>query len=101
MAASVQGAELVSPSLLTYELANVAHQKARRRVVSEALALQALERFRALRVRLEAADAVEVFRTARRTGLSAYDAAYLSLARRLGAPLVTLDETLRRVADGA
>jgi len=36
-------------------------------------------------------DLVEV---ARRTGLTAYDAAYLWLARELGAALVTLDDRL-------
>ncbi len=35
---------------------------------------------------------------ARRRGLTAYDAAYLELAARRGAPLATLDKTLRRAA---
>lgn len=33
------------------------------------------------------------------TGLTPYDASYLWLARRLGLPLVTLDQTLARAAD--
>ncbi|MEO7274618.1 MAG: type II toxin-antitoxin system VapC family toxin [Vicinamibacterales bacterium] len=97
----LRGAELVAPALLTYELANVAHQKVRRRTLSDTLALEALDRFRALSVRLEPDEPEDVFRLARDTGLTAYDAAYLLLARRLGAPLVTLDDKLRRVADGA
>jgi predicted nucleic acid-binding protein len=35
---------------------------------------------------------------ARDTGLSAYDASYLELAMRLGLPLATLDEKLKRAA---
>jgi len=38
---------------------------------------------------------------ARDYGLSAYDAAYLDLALRLGQPLATLDERLRSAADRA
>ena len=40
----------------------------------------------------------EVRRLARTHGLSAYDAAYLELAVRLGLPLATLDRTLGRAA---
>jgi predicted nucleic acid-binding protein len=35
---------------------------------------------------------------ARRTGLSVYDASYLDLAMRLGAPLATRDNELRQAA---
>lgn len=40
----------------------------------------------------------EVVRLAREYHLSTYDASYLDLAMRLGAPLATQDEGLRRVA---
>ena len=35
------------------------------------------------------------------TGLTAYDALYLELAHQVGAPLLTCDERLERVARGA
>ena len=43
---------------------------------------------------------VQVLALASATGLTAYDASYLWLARRLGAPLVTLDAQLARAAAG-
>lgn len=44
------------------------------------------------------ADAVSLAALARRHGLSAYDAAYLSLAMRSASPLATRDASLRRAA---
>jgi predicted nucleic acid-binding protein len=43
----------------------------------------------------------EVVDLASATGLTAYDASYLWLARHLGAPLVTLDSRLARACDPA
>ena len=45
-----------------------------------------------------AVDPAGVVRLARSTGLTAYDASYLWLARDLGAELVTLDQRLARDA---
>ena len=41
----------------------------------------------------------DTLQLARTYKLSAYDASYLELALRLGAPLATLDEDLRRAAE--
>jgi len=49
-------------------------------------------------------DLTETLKTAREHGLTTYDAAYLELARRIGAPIATLDGALaaaaRRVGAG-
>lgn len=99
IAERLTGCELVSSELLPYELANVALKKARRSRIAPAILVEALAHAAALGVRLERADAGQVFVLARETGLTAYDAAYLSIARRLAAPLVTLDDELRKAAD--
>ena len=48
----------------------------------------------AMPITIHPVDPVAVFALAVETGLTAYDAAYLSLSRELGAPLVTLDKQL-------
>lgn len=88
--------ELVAPSLLRYEIASVAAGKARRREVSVDAAAEALATFSRLRIILHDLDPLPVFRLVAGTRLTAYDAAYLWLARVLSADLVTLDEKLAR-----
>jgi predicted nucleic acid-binding protein len=46
----------------------------------------------------DAPDRVAVMALARRTGLSFYDATYLALARRMNAPIATLDKKLSKAA---
>lgn len=96
VAARLADARLVAPALLGYELANVCLIKGRRRP-GQGPALAAAF---ALRGRLGVEDAAVdhdgVLGLAAATGLTAYDASYLWLARRLGAELVTLDQALAR-----
>jgi predicted nucleic acid-binding protein len=87
---------LAAPSLLPYELVSVAASKVQRGEVSTEAAVTALEAFARLRIALHEPDALEVFRFTVRTRLTAYDAAYLWLARWLSTDLVTLDRKLAR-----
>lgn len=93
----LDGSDLAAPSLLPYELANVAGGKVRRGASTDAV-IAGLEIFAAMHVVLHGPDALSVFRLAIRSGLTAYDAAYLWLARSLSADLVTLDAKLERAA---
>ena len=88
---------LHAPSLLAYELANVARNKCRSGV-PPAVAREGLVAFEDRRITLHEPEPTLVFDTAARHGLSAYDAAYLALAAALKAPLITFD---RRLADAA
>jgi predicted nucleic acid-binding protein len=96
----LRGADLAAPQLLAYEVANVAAVKLRRRLISHDGAATALGLFRRLDLRLHPVDAAAAFETAARTGLTAYDGAYLWLARALRADLVTLDRKVERAARG-
>jgi len=90
--------QLHAPSVLTYELANVATRKAKSRpeqasALSEML-LEGLE----LGIELMTAPAQSIYPLAHRYQLSAYDAAYLWVAEQLQAPLATFDAQLARAA---
>jgi predicted nucleic acid-binding protein len=91
-------ARLVAPALLGFELANVCLIKCRRhpaqsRALTEAFALRGR-----LEVREVAVDHEGALALAKETGLTAYDASYLWLARHLDAELVTLDAQLAKAA---
>ena len=100
----MRGRRLCAPHLLDCEIANVALSKMRQGfdagAVREAMRMHAraeLDRY--------PVDVVEVVELASRAQLSAYDAAYLWLARTLGAPLATFDAklgaaALRELRDG-
>jgi predicted nucleic acid-binding protein len=87
-------ARLVAPDLIGFELANVCLVKTRRRP-GDRTALAAAFRLRThLAVEEITVDHDAVVDLAVATGLTAYDASYLWLARRLGAELITLDRRL-------
>ena len=85
---------LIAPSLLPYEIVSVAAGKVRRGEVSSEAAGLAVQTFTRVSIELHEPDLLEVLRLTGLTRLTAYDAAYLWLARSLSAELVTLDEKL-------
>lgn len=94
----IQGARLTAPTLLAFELANICRTKCRRHPdragdLSAAFGLRAQ-----IRIEEMAVAHGEVVPLALQTGLTAYDASYLWLARRLNAELVTLDKQLEQVS---
>jgi predicted nucleic acid-binding protein len=100
LARQLAGADLAAPSLLPYEIANVAAMKVRRRLIVPAAAANALNLLARLDVRLHPVPALHAFEVAEQTGLTAYDGAYVWLARALGAPLATLDARIANAATG-
>ena len=94
----MRNANLFAPDILPYELASVALKKARSlpsRLSDIAMRLQSAL---SLDVELVAIIPVELLSLGFETGLSAYDAAYLQTAQRLGYPLLTFDAKLARHA---
>ena len=98
VARQLEGFRLVAPTLFSYELANVCWLKCRRFPVDQDILIGAFARRGGLNIDELAVDHDGVVRLAAETGLTAYDASYLWLARRLGAELVTLDAALLRAA---
>lgn len=85
--AILEGADLAAPSLLGFELANVARNKV-------------LRDPHRLEIQWEEVDHVAVLELALRTGLATYDASYMYLARSLGLLLVTFDQQLQAAIRG-
>jgi len=98
VAARLEAGRLVAPHLLAFELANVCVMKCRRHADRREAILAAFQLRGRLGVEAIAVDHAGVVEIALKTGLTAYDANYLYLARQLGAELVTLDKMLMQAA---
>ena len=82
---------LKAPALLVYEFANAVWQAERRGRISSAQAYEILQTAAGLEIELLPLDWGEMLPLARQFEQSAYDAAYLKLAKRLDEQLVTAD----------
>lgn len=96
--ALLAGRALTAPHLLDYELTNVALKKLRRERLPAEAVEGALDAYRSLAIERHAIDPAAVLALSQQYSLTAYDAAYLWLADRLGAPLATFDAQLARAA---
>lgn len=99
----VQGkVDLVAPTLFPYEVANSLLKAERKR--GHGLLQQAvdglLQRVEELEIPLVPVPPLETLQVARRYGCWAYDAAYLALAEKTRAPLVTADLRLSNAVGG-
>ena len=97
------GAEVQVPSIWPLEVANALLVAERRKRISQADSTAALAALAKLPIEIDSETGQRAGRDtiglARHHSLSVYDAAYLELATRQGAPLASLDAPLRRVAE--
>jgi predicted nucleic acid-binding protein len=98
VAADLDDADLVAPTLLGYELANVCLVKCRRHPAQREVLLAAFALRDRFGIRETAVDVDGVLSLSAEARLTVYDASYLWLARELSAELDTLDRALRRAA---
>jgi len=103
VAAKLDHAVVCAPTLLAFELANVAWTKIRRRPADASAILAALAAALDENVGIEwyEVKAVDVATVALAIGCTAYDAAYVWLAGSLGADLITEDGRLAQLAAAA
>ena len=99
---AMQHAVVHAPTLLRYEMQNVAAKKCRLEPGRARAVIEALERAldRRAGIIFHDPNPVDVVLLAQVTGLSPYDASYLWLAGFLGADLVTADAVLAAAHDG-
>lgn len=95
------GGRLVAPALLCYEVASIAWKKIRRNLAQRDEFMAAFQLLGRMAVDITDVEHAEVLRLADATGLTAYDASYLWLARKLNAELITLDRRLATVASAS
>ena len=93
------GSRLVAPALLPFEVASVCLKKIRRHPEIRQQMLDAYALRESVGVEEVEVTLDEVVTLAEQTSLTCYDAAYLWLATRLKADLVTLDERLGGAAE--
>jgi predicted nucleic acid-binding protein len=96
VATRLEGGGLFAPILLRYELASLCLKKACEEPEKERQLRFTLDLLSALRIREVQIPTDGLVQLAQETRLTAYDAAYLWLARELQTQLVTLDVQLNR-----
>jgi predicted nucleic acid-binding protein len=93
------GHSLIGPGCLPWEVGNAFSAMLKKRRIRLADAQHALDIFAEIPLRCLPVDTAGALRLADKTGLYAYDAYFLDCALRHAAPLLTLDQPLRRAAE--
>jgi predicted nucleic acid-binding protein len=99
--ARTQGAELLAPGSVHWELGNAFSALLKRRRLKLPEAQAALAAYGHIPIRFVDVDLAGALELANRFGLYAYDAYLMACARRQRAPLLTLDARLGRAATEA
>ena len=99
VAGRLTGARLAAPALLGFELANVCVTKMRRQPDQRDPLKNAFRLAGRLPIETVEVDRAEALDLAEAAGLTAYDASYLWVARKLRCELVTLDRRLAAAID--
>lgn len=98
---AVEGAELIAPGCLRWEVGNAFSAMFKRRRISPDAAIAAIDAYLQIPVRLIDVALDRAVRLAARWNLYAYDAYFLECARQRRAPLLTLDRSLAATAQAA
>jgi len=101
VARRLAGQLLLAPSLIAFELMNIAVKRCRAGLLTPDQASASFAEFSIFGVELHEIDMALCLRAVLEHGLTAYDASYLLLARITGAESTTLDRRLLRAASNA
>ena len=96
--AKSEGADLLAPSVLPYEIGNALSALVKRRRLQQDQAMQAWDATQRIPVELVEIDITSALRISSRFDIYAYDAYFLQAALEWDCPLLTLDKGMQRVA---
>jgi len=92
------GASILAPEILPYEIGNALSAMVKRNKLGDSEALKVERLTGRIPVRLVGVDVRESLQIALEHRIYAYAAYFLQCARRLGSPLLTLDQRMKQVA---
>jgi predicted nucleic acid-binding protein len=92
-----KGAVIVSPNMVSYEIANGLTKMIKKKVIEKERMIDAYEYFEKIPIKTIEINVKKALEIAWEYKIYAYDACYLESARRLKLPLLTFDDTMTRV----
>jgi predicted nucleic acid-binding protein len=93
-----QNATIVSPSIISCEIANALTRMMRKKIiVTEEQLLNLIKNFKLIPLKIVNIDLEKTLKIAWHYKIYAYDAFYLEAAKRLQLPLVTFDDNMRKI----
>jgi len=90
--------ELLTPSMLPYEIGNALTRLKRRQILNEKQIIAVYNDFKKIPLRLLDVNIENALEIACKYSIYAYDAYYLEAASRLHLPLLTLDVPMKKIA---
>jgi len=95
---TTRNCELLTPSMLPYEIGNALTRLKRRQILNEKQIIAVYNDFKKIPLRLLDVNIENALEIACKYSIYAYDAYYLEAASRLHLPLLTLDVQMKKVA---
>jgi len=92
-----QGAVMVSPNMVAYEIANALTKMMKKKVIEKERMINAYNYFTKINVKKIEIDIERALEIAWEYKIYAYDACYLEAAKRLNLPLLTFDGNMIKV----
>jgi predicted nucleic acid-binding protein len=92
-----QGAEMVSPDMLPYEIANALTKMMKMKIIEKEGMLNAFSYFKKISIKTIDINFENALEIAWEYKVYAYDACYLEAAKRLNLPLLTFDHNMIKV----
>jgi predicted nucleic acid-binding protein len=93
-----QGAILLSPAMISYEIGNALISLYKRRKLTESEVINAYSDFKKISIKSSDVDMERALKIACEYNIYAYDAYYLETAKSLKRPLITFDISMKNVA---